>query len=117
MNRHGRHKQVVDTNVVVVANRQHNESYRCANNCAQALLSIKKLGVSVIDDNGLILGEYRANCSPYGQPGVGNAFIRWIHDNLGRTDLVERVAITARPGPPRYFEEFPVLGSKCVPLL
>ncbi len=107
MKQRGREKQVVDTNVVMVANRQHETSYACVNNCAQALLTIKKLGVIVIDDKGLILNEYRTNCSPHGQPGIGSAFVRWIYDNLGRTELVKRVAITPRTEPPRYFEEFP----------
>ena len=107
MKQRGRKKQVVDTNVVVAANRLHNESYGCVHNCAQALLSIKKLGVIVIDSEGLILNEYRSNCSPHGQPGIGNAFVRWIYDNLGHTELVEQVTITPRTEPPRYFEEFP----------
>ena len=63
MKRRGRKTQVVDTNVAVVANRRNNESYACANKCAEALVDIKKFGVIVIDDADSILSEYRANCS------------------------------------------------------
>ena len=52
----------------------------------------------VIDDGDRILGEYRANCSPYRrQPGVGDAFVRWVHDNRGRADLVHTVSYIADP--------------------
>jgi hypothetical protein len=104
----GRKTQVVDTNVAVVANRRNNESYTRANNCVRELLNIKKLGVIVIDDGDRILSEYRANCSPYRrQPGVGDAFVRWVHDNRGRADLVHTVALTVGKDPPHDFVEFP----------
>ena len=61
MKRRGRRSLVVDTNVMVVANRLNNEPYTCSNNCAQALLDIKHLGVIVIDDGDSILTEYRRN--------------------------------------------------------
>jgi hypothetical protein len=107
VNRHGRRPQVVDTNAAVVANGRQGESYICASKCAQALLSIKQSGVIVIDDSDLILKEYRDNCSPYEQHGVGHAFVKWIHDNLYRADLVQRVALTPRLDPQRHFEEVP----------
>ncbi|HEV3036722.1 MAG TPA: PIN domain-containing protein [Candidatus Angelobacter sp.] len=107
MKRHGREKHVVDTNVIVIANKKNDVSYSCTNNCVQALLNIKRFGVVVVDESGLILEEYRTNCSRFGQPGVGNAFVRWIYDNLGRTDLVEKIALTPRTEPPRDYEEFP----------
>lgn len=108
MRRRGRKTQVVDTNVAVVANRRNRESYACANSCAQALLDIKRSGVLVIDDRDQILSEYRANCAPYGrQPGIGDSFVRWVHDNRGRVDLVHTVALTVASDPPHDFVEFP----------
>jgi len=104
--RRGRKCQVVDTNVAVVANRRGNESYSCVNNCAQALLNVKNCGVLVVDAGDLILSEYRATCSLSGQPGVGDSFIRWVHDNIGRADLVQMVRITP-VGSQLGFEEFP----------
>ena len=100
-----RRAQVVDTNVIVVSNRRQGESRVCANNCAQALLKITKTGTLVLDDLGIILEEYRRYCSFSGQPGVGDYFFRWIHDNLGQAARIQRVTIT--PKPPADYHEFP----------
>ncbi len=93
---------------MVVANRLNKESYGCASRCAQALLRIKQLGVIVIDDGDAILSEYRRNCCIAGQPGVGDSFVRWVHDNRGRDDLVHTVTLTVKNEPPHDFEQFPV---------
>jgi len=106
MRQRGRKCQVVDTNVLVVANRRNGGSYACARNCARALLAIKKLGALVVDDRDCILSEYRSYCSLSGQPGIGDSFIRWVHDNRGRTELVQVVALTPGAGGVS-FKEFP----------
>jgi len=103
----GRQPCVVDTNVPVVANRRQGESRTCANACAQALLNIKKSGLLVLDDQDGILKEYRGHLSLSGQPGVGDSFVKWAHDNAGRQDLVQRVRITPSPGTAKEFQEFP----------
>ncbi len=105
--RRGRLPQVIDSNVPIVANRCHGESYSCANNCAQALIQLRNSGVLLLDGLGLILAEYRRYLSLAGQPGVGDAFIKWVHDNSGRQDLVTRVPITPRGEAPEDFVEFP----------
>lgn len=107
MSRPGRNARVVDTNVVVVSNRRNGESRECANHCAQALLKITKLGLLVLDNQGLILTEYRRYCSFSGQPGIGDYFFRWVHDNLGQAHFVQRVAIANHPDAPHSFVEFP----------
>jgi len=110
MRSRGRQPKVVDTNVIVVANRAQAEPLKCANACAQALLQIKISGVLVIDDRERILREYWKHASLSGQPGVGDAFIKWIHDNAGCADLVSRIKIT--PGHQQDdFIEFPTLGD------
>ena len=106
MRRRGRKCQIVDTNVMVVANGRNGGSHACARNCARALLSIKHFGTIVIDDGDRILSEYRANCSLAGQQGMGDSFIRWVHDNRGRGELVQVVALTQREGGDD-FVEFP----------
>lgn len=106
MMRRGRKCQVVDTNVLVVANGGDGGSHECATNCARALLNIKHFGTIVIDEGDRILSEYRANCSLAGQPGLGDSFIRWVHDNRGRGELVQMVALTQREGG-GDFAEFP----------
>ena len=105
--RRGRKPHVVDTNVAVVANQRSRESYSCASACAQALLKIRNCGFLVIDDGDRILAEYRRNGSLSGQPGAGDYFIKWVHDNRGRRDLVQIVVITPKAGDPDDFTEFP----------
>jgi hypothetical protein len=102
----GRKCQVVDTNVLVVANQRSTASRACASSCATALVNIKKFGAIVIDDGDRILSEYRGYCSVSGQPGIGDSFIRWIHDNRGRQELVEVVGIIPTEGG-LSFVEFP----------
>ena len=102
----GRKCNVVDTNVLVVANHRAGTSYACANNCARVLLSIKKNGVIVLDGGDRILSEYRVYCCVRGQPGLGDSFVRWIHDNIGREDLVHRVDVNPQIGG-HQFCEFP----------
>jgi len=106
MRRPSRKSQVVDTNVLVVANHRDGGSYACARNCTRALLDIKKLGVIVLDNGDRILSEYRAYCSVSGQPGVGDSFMKWVHDNSGRRELVYMVGLTPAAGS-HQFEEFP----------
>ena len=106
MRRSGRRCQVVDTNVLVVANHRDGGTYACARNCARALLAIKNLGVIVLDDGGHILSEYRRYCRIAGQPGLGDSFMKWVHDNLGRGDLVHTVSPT-RVDTRHQFAEFP----------
>ena len=106
MRRRGRKCQVVDTNVLVVANGRSGGSLACARNCARSLLNIKHFGAIVIDEGDRILSEYRAHCSLAGQPGLGDSFIRWIHDNLGREELVCRVALSLKSDN-GDFAEFP----------
>jgi hypothetical protein len=106
MKRPGRSCQVVDTNVLVVANHRDGGSYVCAASCTRALMSIKNFGVIVLDDRDRILSEYRAYCSVSGQPGVGDSSMKWVHDNFGKADLVHTVRLT--PGDDGHqFLEFP----------
>jgi hypothetical protein len=98
---------VVDTNVIVVANQRGDESRSCAYFCAQALVTIRESGLLILDDNGRIIGEYFSNCPPFGEPGVGNFFTKWIHDHQGRNEFVQTIAITPRADDPSDFTEFP----------
>ena len=105
--RHGRTPYVVDTNVAVVADRRGAESYGCASSCGKALLNIRSSGVLILDQGRKIITEYFKRCTPFGQPGLGSAFVKWAHDNQGRPDLVQAIRITPRPDDANDFEEFP----------
>jgi hypothetical protein len=60
-----------------------------------------------IDDAGSIVAEYRRNLSPFEQPALGNAFLKWLltHEWAGRR--VSRVRLTPRASHPHDFEETP----------
>lgn len=96
---------VIDTNVLVVANYGHeNASTHCVEQCIDALSAARSDQV-FIDDEQRILGEYRDHSSHSGQPGVGDAFFKWLWDNQGNTRYCKKVPITPHEG--REFEEFP----------
>jgi hypothetical protein len=70
---------VVDTNVAVVANgRADHASLDCQQACLDALKSVKERGMVVLDDAMHILKEYMDNLSLSGQPGLGDAFFKWV---------------------------------------
>ncbi len=99
---------VVDTNVAVVANgRTEQASPACMQACLDALKHISERGVVVLDDAMYILKEYMANLSLSGQPGLGDAFLKWVWIHQANTARCERVHITPRPGEENNFEDFP----------
>lgn len=96
---------VIDTNVLVVANGGHEQAGdRCQLACIDAL-EAARVGTVAIDDAQRILSEYRAHCSFSGQPGVGDAFFKWLWNQQGNPQKCRAVTIT--PHPKRGFDEFP----------
>lgn len=87
---------IVDTNVPIVANQKSSQaSPQCILNCIQRLREI--IGgqkILVLDEKGLIFEEYKKNLSLSGQPGVGDAFFKWVHDNRYNPDRCQLVPIT-----------------------
>jgi hypothetical protein len=72
---------VTDTNVLIVANGQHEDATEeCIQNCADALGEAYQNGL-ILDDESRIFNQWRKNCSFSGQPGVGDQFFRWVVDN------------------------------------
>ncbi len=73
---------VVDTNVPIVANgRAPQAGLTCVLACIDALDDLRLHHTIVLDNLGLILDEYRNNLSARGQPGVGDAFFKWVWQN------------------------------------
>ncbi len=96
---------VIDTNVLVVAN----EKYPKANEhhifiCQDFLDNVRNRHVSV-DSLGFIFQEYFSHASRSGQPGIGDAFAKWLWYNQWNPSICEQVEIT--PHPDRRFLEFP----------
>ncbi len=99
---------VVDTNVAVVANgRAEQASLDCQQACLDELKKIKEREMVVLDDAMHILKEYMDNLSLSGQPGLGDAFFKWVWDNQANTTRCEMVHVTPKSDREDDFEEFP----------
>lgn len=71
--------RVVDTNVAIVANEKSPQaSPECVLACVNELREIIDNGGIVLDDRIFIIDEYKNKLSPSGQPGVGDAFLKWV---------------------------------------
>lgn len=103
-------KCVVDTNVPKTANLAIDPGNipeklaKCVFSCVEAVERIVKKGGLVMDSQNEIFDEYRRNLSMKGPPGVGNQFMRWVHDNRWKLPTSDRVKIT-RNGD--TYDEFP----------
>lgn len=105
-------KVVVDTNVPVVANGLNNHaSLDCQERCVDFLSKVMaKNGRSriAVDSSGLIFDEYRRHLSFSGQPGIGDVFFKFVHDNMHLPKKIELVTIAPIADVSRGFEELPV---------
>jgi hypothetical protein len=98
--------RVVDTNVLLVANGDHDGvSSDCRKQCVLRLLQLQRTGVVVIDDGYRILTEYHKKTSPNQPMGVGDVFLKWILQNHSNTSRVSKVTLTELA--PNEFAEFP----------
>jgi hypothetical protein len=98
---------VMDTNVAVVANgRTPQAGQECVEACVMALVKMRERQRVLVDDHGQIFEEYRRHLSPSGQPGLGDAFFKWLWDNQGNPDHCRRVPVMPTKNR-RGFEEFP----------
>ena len=93
-------KCLVDTNVPKNANLATKPDllsdvpYTCIEQCVLAVEHITNNGGLVLDDGGEIFAEYIANLSLGGEPGMGNAFAKWVQNNQWNAQKVDRVTIT-----------------------
>lgn len=103
-------KCLVDTNVPVNANLATNpEPYsdvpdECVLACIEAIEHIIKKRGLVIDEGNEIFDEYRQQLSMKGQPGVGDRFMKWVHDNRWGLPDTDRVIITKNG---ESYDQFP----------
>ncbi|ADU65406.1 hypothetical protein LGV61_03190 [Desulfurispirillum indicum] len=103
-------KCLVDTNVPKTANlatqpdADSDVSDACVLACVEAVeYVIKKRGL-IIDAGDEIFNEYRQQLSMKGQPGMGDAFMKWVNDHRYNPEYCDRVAITSNGD---SYEEFP----------
>jgi hypothetical protein len=99
--------KVVDTNVPVVANGSAPQaSESCARACCDELWKITSGRARLVVDDGFeIFAEYGRHLSLRGQPGVGDMFLKWVHDHQFNPQRCVRVALT--PHPERVYVQFP----------
>jgi len=105
-------KLIVDTNVAVVANGRRQSpqaSPSCVLTCVGRLRDLQLRHTLVLDDGWRILREYLRELSSIGQPGVGDAFLKWVLTNQTNPRRCEQVHITPRDAtqPDGEFCEFP----------
>jgi hypothetical protein len=97
---------VVDTNVVLVANRQHSDVSRaCVAECAKRLQAIMHGGKLVLDDGWQIIGEYQNKTKHRTDKESGDVFIKWALQNRAKASCVDRVSLQEHAV--RGFESFP----------
>jgi hypothetical protein len=97
---------VVDTNVVLVANRVHPvASPKCVIECVERLQELMKTGVLVIDDDWRILQEYQNKTTPRKAKGVGDLFVQWALRHAAQNKHVQQVPLTEQA--PKQYSEFP----------
>ncbi|MDD5275876.1 MAG: hypothetical protein PHR16_07310 [Methylovulum sp.] len=100
-------KSVIDTNVAISANGQNTHaSFACQLACIEILQACKNLHIA-IDKTGLIMEEYKRHLSHAGQPGVGDMFFKYLHDNQYATNKICSVKITKLDDDSRGFDELP----------
>jgi|LSQX01.1.fsa_nt_gb hypothetical protein len=111
-------KFIVDTNIPLTANKILNfqdkdaDLLNCIMMCVELIESIVKTKKGlVMDDNGEIFSEYRNKLSLKGQPGIGDRFLRWVHDNRYSFPNEDRVNITPLGDTYEEFPDHPGLNS------
>lgn len=95
---------VIETNILIAANGKSDQANdACMDKCIETLLEVRATACLALDDAGEILDEYSVYCSYSGQPGVGDEFFIWAHNNQYAT--CRRVRLT--PHDDRVYQEFP----------
>ncbi|CAI2512584.1 Uncharacterised protein [Serratia fonticola] len=105
-------KYIIDTNVPKTANlaiipdKLTTENIKCVKGCVELIERIvnnSKSGL-VLDTNNEIFDEYRAQLNMGGNPGMGDMFMKWLHDNRWSFPDQDRVKISKSGD---SYEEFP----------
>ena len=97
---------VIDTNVLLVADGQHQDvSDECLLACVERLNQVRDSSTVVIDDGFRILGEYQNKLTTQ-QPTVGSVFLKWLLQNATNPKHVAQVSLTEKSQ--NCFTEFPV---------
>ena len=98
---------IIDTNVLIAANNRNapQANISCVVKCGKQLRHIQQQGGLAIDNQWLIIQEYKNKVSEKGQPGVGDAFLKWVLTYQMNPRYCTRVKII--PTDDDNFLEFP----------
>ena len=98
---------VIDTNVAVVSNGGAVQaSLLCQRTCISKLAEVREDHCVLLDNNGLILAEYRRNLRSSGQPGAGDAFFKWLFENQANEEHCLKISVATHCE--RGYRDFPV---------
>lgn len=103
-------KCVVDTNVPKTANLATQPDpnagvpAECILACIEAVEHVIRERALVVDEGNEIFHEYMNQLSLRGQPGVGDRFMKWVHDHCWGLPQDQRVRITKSGD---SYDEFP----------
>ncbi|HSW64502.1 MAG TPA: hypothetical protein VLH56_14535 [Dissulfurispiraceae bacterium] len=99
---------ICETNVIAVANECATQAGPdCVTACIDALEEARRKNRVAIDAGMFFFEEYFRHARRSGQPGAGDAFVKWLWDNQANVKRCERVTITPLPDEPDCFTEFP----------
>ena len=93
-------KCLVDTNVPKVANLATQPDSRsdfpasCVKACVDAVEHVERVRGLILDAGDEIYCEYMKELSLSGQPGMGDRFMKWVHDHRWSLDASQRKSIT-----------------------
>ncbi len=97
---------VIDTNVLLVANGQHQGvGPACVVTCANRLRAVMKDGRIAIDDGYRIIREYQNKTKAGGGPRPGDAFLAWVLRNNFNPKHCDQLPLVEHAD--RGFESFP----------
>lgn len=91
--------RVIDTNVAVIG-RETTASADCQLKAIEFLQTMVDTHRTIVDEDGLVLTEYRRRLYAEGQPGVGDLFFRYLLDNQGNGQVVRVVNPKSARGDP-----------------
>lgn len=103
-------KCLVDTNVPKTANLaiqpdpNSDMPGECVLSCIKAVEHVIQKRGLIIDSGDEIFDEYRGQLNMRGQPGVGDHFMKWVHDYRWRLPDSQRVVISKNHD---SYNEFP----------
>lgn len=99
---------IVDTNVPIVANgKASHADIDCVEACVEKLIQVQSQGRVLVDQSGFILNEYSRHLSHRGQPGLGDAFFKWLWDNQAQTSICTKVDVSPEDDSGTSFAFFP----------